>query len=314
MKQKAILAFILVTILVFSACSIKNKVKDEDKTSSKSSSEISSKANDLFPNSSEPEASLPTTSSEEQAKSAVATPIQIEDVTISDVSQLENVKKGWGQGRQLDKSKRPLTCNLYQPKYSEYDALFIMPADEKKMYMTFDEGYENGYTAKILDTLKEKNCPAVFFVTMDYAKKNPELIQRMIDEGHVVGNHSVKHKSMPTLTVEEQVKEIVGLHNYIVENFNYQMTLFRPPMGEWSTQSLSVAKQLGYKTVFWSYAYLDYDVKNQMGVEKAFPRVTGAAHNGAIYLLHAVSKDNTEMLPDVLDNFKAEGYSMEKLQ
>ncbi len=314
MRKKAILAFILVVVLVFSACSSKNKEKDKDKTSSLSSSEVSSKPNDLFPNSSEPEVSLPTTSSEEQTKPTVANPIALEGVTIGDVSQFENNKKGWGQGKQVDEQNRPLTCNQYQVKYKDFDAMFIMPADEKKMYLTFDEGYENGYTPKILDTLKEKNCPAVFFVTMPYVKENPKLIQRMIDEGHVVGNHSVRHKSTPTLTVEEQVKEIVDLHNYMVENFNYQMTLFRPPMGEWSTQTLYVTKQLGYKTVFWSYAYADWDVNNQMGVEKAFPRVTNAAHNGAIYLLHAVSKDNADMLGDVVDNFRTSGYSLVKLQ
>ncbi|MEG0691605.1 MAG: polysaccharide deacetylase family protein [Oscillospiraceae bacterium] len=319
MKRRATFIVIMAAMLVFSACSNKDKDKDKENTSSISSSsaissETSSKSNDLFPNSSQPEVSLPTTSSEDETKPTVATPIQVDGITINDVSQLENKKKGWGQGKQVDKANRPLTCNEYQVKYAEYDAMFIMPDDEKKMYLTFDEGYENGYTATILDTLKEKNCPAVFFLTMPYVKQNPELIKRMIDEGHVVGNHSVHHKSTPTLTVEEQVKEIVELHNYIVENFNYQMTLFRPPMGEWSTQTLSVTKQLGYKTVFWSYAYLDYDVNNQMGVAKAFPRVTNAAHNGAIYLLHAVSKDNTEMLGDVVDTFREKGYSLEKLQ
>lgn len=316
MKRQAILVLIMATLLVFSACGNKNKDKDSntDNPSSVTSSDTVSKPNDPFPNTSEPEASLPTTSSEDEATPTVGVPIDVDGVILNDVSELESEKKGWGQGKQVDEENRPITCNQYQVKYAEYDALFIMPKEEKKMYLTFDEGYENGYTEKILDTLKEKDCPAVFFVTMPYAKGNPELIKRMIDEGHVVGNHSVHHKSTPTLTVEEQVKEIVELHNYMVENYSYQMSLFRPPMGEWSTQSLSVTKQLGYKTVFWSYAYVDWDPEAQMGVDKAFPKVTEAAHNGAIYLLHAVSKDNTEMLGDVIENFRTAGYSLEKLE
>lgn len=321
MKKRITLVLIMTTMVILSACNSKNKGKSNENmpssdiaSSEETSSEESSKPNDMFPDTSEPEPSMPTPSSEEDAKATIATPIEVNGITIGDVSSYENEKKGWGQGRQVDKSNRPTSCNIYQEKYGEYGAMFIMPKDEKKMYMTFDEGYENGYTTKILDTLKEKECPAVFFITMPYAKKNPDLIKRMIDEGHVVGNHSVHHKSTPTLTVEEQVKEIVDLHNYIVENYNYEMTLFRPPMGEWSTQSLYVTQQLGYKSVFWSFAYADWDQEKQIGVEKAFPRVTEAAHNGAIYLLHAVSKDNAEMLGDVIDNFRESGYSLEKLK
>ena len=136
----------------------------------------------------------------------------------------------------------------------------------------------------------------------------------MIDEGHVVGNHSVKHLSMPTLSTEAAADEIIGLHNYMLEEFGYKMTLVRPPMGEWSTRTLELAKRLGYKTVFWSYAYKDYDTENQMGVDKAFPKVSAAAHPGALYLLHAVSKDNTEMLGDLINHFRAEGYSLKLFQ
>ena len=320
MKFKAMI-MLLAVMLTFSSCNIKGKDKDKDgdtssgeQTSSIPSSQTSSKTNDMVPDASEPEVSSSITSSEEETTPTIVAPMQGEDITISDVSELENEKKGWGQGVHVDDLNRPLSCNQYQDKYGEYDSLFIMPDDEKKMYLTFDEGYENGYTTQILDALKEKECPAVFFVTMPYVEGNPELIQRMIDEGHVVGNHSVHHKSTPTLSVQEQVDEIVQLHNYMVEHYNYQMTLFRPPMGEWSTQTLSVTQQLGYKTVLWSYAYLDYDVNKQMGVDKAFPRVTEAAHNGAIYLLHAVSKDNAEMIGDVVDKFREDGYSMEALQ
>lgn len=306
-------------MLLLSSC---GKSKNTNKDSESSEAHSSENASSEVVRPSEPPSSQAIISepeSSEPIEPAVASLINVEEIVITDVSELENEKKGWGQGHPVDENNRPLTCDQYQPKYGEYGGLFIMPLSEegdtegKKMYLTFDEGYENGYTTVILDALKEKECPAVFFVTLSYAKKNPELIKRMVDEGHVVGNHSVNHKSTPTLSVAEQVKEIVDLHNYMVENYNYQMTLFRPPMGEWSTQSLEIARQIGYKSVFWSYAYLDYDVNKQMGVDAAFPKVTGAAHDGAIYLLHAVSKDNAEMLPDVIDNFRENGYSLEAL-
>ncbi len=255
--------------------------------------------------------SLSSASSDEAAPTGAA--VDISDFDLSGLDKLENEKKGWGQGVQVDSRNRPISCDSYQTKYGQYGAVFIMPDTSKTMYLTFDEGYENGYTAKILDTLKEKKCSAVFFVTMPYVKQNPELVRRMIDEGHIVGNHSVNHKSMPTLSTEEAAQEIIGLHNYVKENFGYEMTLFRPPMGEWSTRTLEIANRLHYKTILWSYAYLDYDVNNQMGVDKAFPKVTGAAHNGAVYLLHAVSKDNAQMLGDVIDAFRADGYTLKGL-
>lgn len=255
------------------------------------------------------ESSLLPESSEEAAPTGAV--VDISAVDLSGLDALENEKKGWGQGVQVDELNRPIGSVVYQEDYGQYGAYYIVPTEEKVMYLTFDEGYENGYTEKILDTLKEKNCKAVFFVTLPYVKQNPELVSRMIDEGHTVGNHSVRHLSMPTLSTEEAAEEIIGLHNYMITEYGYKMTLFRPPMGEWSTRTLELADRLGYKTVFWSYAYKDYDTENQMGVDKAFPKVSAAAHPGALYLLHAVSKDNAEMLGDLIDGFRTDGYTLE---
>lgn len=236
--------------------------------------------------------------------------VEMENFPFTDIDQLENVGKGWGQGLQVDEFNRPISCDIFQEKYIEHEAYFIMPnvGGEQKIYLTFDQGYENGYTSMILDALLEKDAPAVFFLTLPYTKSNPDLVQRMIDEGHVLGNHSVSHLSTPTLTPQKQAEEILELHNYIIEEYNYEMDLFRPPMGEWSTQSLEITKQLGYKTIFWSYAYRDWEVDNQMGVEAAFPLVTNAAHNGGLYLLHSVSSDNAHMLGDVIDKLRDDGY------
>lgn len=312
--MKKIWACVLVFTMVFMlyAC---NKNKDDDSSSSdiSSNSEISSSPSNIPPASSVPPTSEPVSSGEE-AQPTQARVIDAGSINIAELEKLENVKKGWGPGNQVDALNRPISCDPMQEKYGQYGAIFIMPKEEKKIYLTFDEGYENGYTAKILDALKEKDCKAVFFVTMDYVKRNPDLVKRMIDEGHVVGNHSVTHKSMPTLTIQQAAEEITGLHNYMVENYNYHMTLFRPPMGEWSTRTLEIANQLGYKTVLWSFAYLDYLVDKQMGVEKAFPKVTGAAHNGAVYLLHAVSKDNADMMANLIDDFRAKGFELALLQ
>lgn len=230
----------------------------------------------------------------------------------ANLENLDNSKQGWGQGTQVDKDRRPISCTQFQNKYGKYNAIFIKD-NTKKIYLTFDEGYENGYTAKILDSLKEKKVPAVFFVTYDYAKRNHDLVQRMIDEGHVIGNHSYTHPSMPTLSLTKASGEITNLHNYIKENFNYTMTLFRPPMGEFSERTLALAQSLGYKSVFWSFAYVDWNTNKQMGSDKAYTKVVSGLHNGAIYLLHAVSKDNAEILGSFIDEAKKEGYEFSKL-
>lgn len=309
--NKKYIAILVAAVILVGGCS-KKKDPGEDSSSNPSSSPSSMPSSEASMPSSEPQSSSEDVT-ETTANPEIVCPILPADVDTSGFGDYENEKKGWGQGRQMNDQNRPITCDSYQPKYGDLGALFIMPADEKKMHLTFDNGYENGYTTPILDALKEKDCKVVFFVTMDYVKKNPELIQRMIDEGHAIGNHTVKHKSMPTISAEEVVEEITGLHNYMVENYNYRMTLLRPPMGEFSSRTLAIAQSLGYKSVLWSYAYLDYDVDKQMGVEAAFPKVTAAAHNGAIYLLHAVSKDNAEMMPDLIDNFRENGYSLELL-
>lgn len=201
---------------------------------------------------------------------------------------------------------------------SNYNAIYNGPINEstKTLYLTFDEGYENGYTPKILDVLKEKNVKAVFFVTSYYLEKNPDLVKRIVDEGHIVGNHSKTHSSMPTLTsdmtkfkeefsdVESKYKEITGLD---------MKKFFRPPMGYYSERSLAMTNDLGYKTVFWSFAYDDWDPEKQPEVNYAKNKILDNLHNGSILLLHAVSKTNTEILEDVIDSARNAGYEFKLL-
>lgn len=226
-----------------------------------------------------------------------------------DYSALDTTRNGYGQGVRFDELNRPKGAVEFNNGYSVYNAVAINETEEKVINLTFDQGYENGFTPMILDILKEKGVKATFFVVGDYAKRQPELVQRMIDEGHTVGSHSVNHYSMPDLSVEEATEEIMGLHEYMLEHFGIQMTLFRPPKGEYSEQSLAVTADLGYKTVLWSFAYADWDTDNQPDRDAALKKLIERAHPGAIYLLHSVSETNANILGDFIDTMLAEGYT-----
>jgi peptidoglycan-N-acetylmuramic acid deacetylase len=178
------------------------------------------------------------------------------------------------------------------------------------IYLTFDEGYENGCTGDILDVLKTKGVVATFFVTYDYCVKVPDLVQRMIDEGHTVGNHSYSHPSFPDCTPDQIREEIGKLHDYVKETFEYEMTLIRFPMGEFSQRSLAVAQEMGYTSVFWSFAYMDWNVNNQPEPAAALEKVKAGTHPGAIMLLHAVSPTNAEILGDLVDFWLSEGFRL----
>jgi delta-lactam-biosynthetic de-N-acetylase len=233
----------------------------------------------------------------------------------SDFASLSNNSQNWGPGGDRNELNQYYCCLSNNKKYDPYDAYFMVE-DSKYIYLTMDEGYEYGYTPAILDTLKVKNVKVVFFVTSQFVKKNPELVQRMIDEGHIVGNHSTSHpsKGMPSLSIEAQKNDIMGLHNYVKDNFGYEMNLFRNPAGIFSEQSLAVTKSLGYKSIFWSFAYLDYDTGNQPEPTKALNKMIKELHPGAIYLLHAVSATNTEVLGDFIDQARAAGYEFAVLE
>ncbi|EJO5346518.1 delta-lactam-biosynthetic de-N-acetylase [Clostridium botulinum] len=201
---------------------------------------------------------------------------------------------------------------------NKYSGYFIGDTSKKHLYLTFDEGYENGYTGKILDILKENNVKAAFFVTAPYIKQNKDLIKRMADEGHLVCNHSDNHPSMAktALKGEENFKKEFT----VVEDLYKDITkkdmpkFFRPPMGKYSELSLKYTKDLGYNSIFWSFAYYDWDKNKQPSHEKAKEKIFGRVHNGSIILLHAVSKTNTEILDSVLKELKNNGYDFKALE
>ena len=223
------------------------------------------------------------------------------------LTALKNEKIGWGLGKERDDKNRPIDAVRAEEKYKAYDAHFL--AADGKICLTFDEGYENGYTAAILDTLKEKGVKAVFFVTYDYCRTAPELVRRMIDEGHTVGNHTWAHPSLPDLTQKEVWADVTKLHRYVLDEFGYEMKLFRFPKGEFSDRTLDDIHNLGYTTLFWSFAYADWDTSSHTDSAEALAKIKDSTHSG-IYLLHAVSETNAQILAPLIDFWRSEGYEV----
>lgn len=226
---------------------------------------------------------------------------------VAGLDSLSTEKVVWGPGNIVE-HKQPNDPLLLQKRFSNMDAQWLLN-DGKKICLTFDEGYENGYTPQILDTLKEKGVKAVFFVTYDFASQNPDLVKRMIDEGHIVGNHSYRHYTMDEVSDDVAKEEVSYLHKYVKDKFGYTMSYFRFPKGEFSERSLQIVKDLGYKSVFWSFAYADWDPDNQTEENQAFTHICESTHPGAILLLHAVSKTNADILGKVIDDVKKQGYT-----
>ncbi len=194
--------------------------------------------------------------------------------------------------------------------FNHYNAVFMGGPDEKKVWLTFDSGYENGCTAKILETLETKGVKAAFFLDGNYLRRNPELVKQMAAEGHLICNHTLKHPDMTKFTDFEQYKMQLLEWEALAQQLGVKTAPFyRPPSGRFSELTLSFDKELGYKTVFWSLAYADWDPANQMSELKAMTILKDRTHNGAIVLLHAVSTTNAAILDDYIDWLVSEGYS-----
>ena len=228
-----------------------------------------------------------------------------------DDGTLSNEKLSWYYGKNTE--YQPPTGNT-RFDIRPFGGYHLGDITRKDIFLTFDEGYENGYTENILNTLLEKHVQAAFFVTKGYIESNPALIQRMIDEGHTVGNHSAGHKSSPELTDEEMVFELEETARTYMALTGLEMPrYFRPPMGEYSARTLKITQDSGYKTIFWSFAYMDWLTDSQPTKETAYEEIVSHMHNGAVPLLHAVSQANAEALPDVIDTLRAEGFTFRPL-
>ena len=194
---------------------------------------------------------------------------------------------------------------------AKYDAAYLGDASKKVIYLTFDAGYENGCTEKILDVLKKHNVPAAFFLVGHYMGKNADLVRRMANEGHTVGNHTMHHPDMSKIADKEAFsKELLELETLYKDITGKDMPkYYRPPQGIYSEENLKMAKELGYKTVFWSLAYVDWNNDSQPTKEQAFSKLLPRIHNGAVVLLHSTSQTNAQILDELLYKWEDAGYT-----
>ena len=219
---------------------------------------------------------------------------------------------GWGIKRGND-HLQPDVGSKNKQILEENNGICMGRDGEKIIYLTFDSGYEAGYMDKILTTLKENNVKATFFITAHYLNSATEEVEKMVNDGHIIGNHTVNHKSMPSINNETIEKEIMQLHQSMYEKFGYEMKYLRPPKGEFNERTLQKTSSLGYKTVMWSFAYCDWDEKKQPSQEEAIKIITKNFHSGEIMLLHSNSKTNSEVLDKIIKEAKNQGYEFKSL-
>lgn len=316
MKFFKIIAILMSAIIFLTACNGGDSKKTTTSISSSSIPKTENESSNQNEVSNVENSNSSVSSSQTVVNSTVPKPVpptslgEISAEKLTEIKKLSSKCTGWGQGLTFDNFNRPVYSLNTQAKYGKYGAYFIAE-NEKKFYFTFDEGWENGYTDDILHTLKDKNVKAVFFVTKSYVKYNRALVQRMIDEGHIVGHHSDKHINYGSSSLEAVYNDFMSLHNYMLSEFQYKMTLFRYPEGSYNEQTLALINELGYKTLFWSFAYADWDVNSQKDESEALELLKKRTHNGAIYLLHCVSSTNANILGDYIDYLRNEGYSIE---
>jgi len=250
---------------------------------------------------------------EVQDKKKAAKPAALEQKTAetANSSNGSNQKLSWYY-KPNSEHKLPEVDPKGKALLNRYKGLYHGNVNEKTIYLTFDEGYENGYTPKILDALKESNVKAAFFITGDYIRRHPDLVERMVNEGHIVGNHTDNHPSLPEVNDTTLRKEINVLSESFEKLTGQKMTYLRPPKGEYSERTLKITREMGYTNVFWSVALVDW--RPDAGTpEQNKVKVMERLHNGAIVLLHAVNKANAEMLTDLIRECRQQGYQFKRL-
>jgi peptidoglycan-N-acetylmuramic acid deacetylase len=230
-------------------------------------------------------------------------------VQSSAYSTLSNKLLSWGIKR--NPNNRTPDADPGAPELlKKYGGFYLGDTTQKVIYLTFDEGYENGYTPKILDVLRDNGVKAVFFITGPYLKQHEDLVRRMVEEGHIVGNHTLHHPSLPTINDSQIEEEVLGLDRVFHEKFGKNMKYLRPPKGEYSERTLAITQKLGYCNLFWSFAYDDWYRDKVRGADYAYDIVMRNLHNGAILLLHAVSKDNAYALDSIIKGARERGYTI----
>lgn len=226
-----------------------------------------------------------------------------------------NISADGNWGLSFQKEGEAPVANATAEYLAKFNAYYAADTEEKTLYLTFDAGYENGYTAQILDVLKKHNVKAAFFLVGNYIKTSPELVKRMVEEGHTVGNHTYSHPDMSAIATEESFKaELDKLEaEYEKVTGKKMKKYYRPPQGKYSEANLKMAKDMGYKTIFWSLAYVDWYESGQPTREEALQKLIPRVHPGAIVLLHSTSKTNGEILDEVLTKWEDAGYTFKTL-
>lgn len=220
--------------------------------------------------------------------------------------------EGWGYKKNNDHIRPDI--GKYAKLLDKHQAFYVDETDEKVLYLTFDNGYEQGYTEQVLDVLKKQNIPATFFVTGHYVKSEPGLVKRMSDDGHIIGNHSNTHPDFTKMSKENVKQELDTLEKYVAEITDQKkLTYLRPPRGTFNEDTLSWADELGYVHVFWSLAFKDWETDQQKGWKYAYDQILSQIHPGAVLLLHTVSEDNAEALDKVITELKEQGYTFKSL-
>lgn len=233
---------------------------------------------------------------------------------IQDTAAGSDTQDSWGLSFQ--ESGQPPTGNATAQELKKYNAFYLDDSGKKVIYLTFDAGYENGFTSSILDTLNKHQAPAAFFVVGNYISTSPDLVQRMVQEGHIVGNHTFSHPDMAGIaSLEDFRQELQKLEELYRETTGLEMKkYYRPPQGRYSQANLEMARDLGYQTFFWSLAYVDWLQDQQPSREEALKKLLGRVHPGAIILLHSTSSTNAAILDELLTCYEQMGYDFGSLE
>ena len=223
-------------------------------------------------------------------------------------------ESNWGLSFQEE--GKPPVANTTAEELKQFDAYYMQNTEEKNIYLTFDCGYENGNTAPILDALKKHNAPATFFIVGNFLSTSPDLVRRMTEEGHTVGNHTFHHPDMSKISsIDAFSKELKDLEDLYKETTGKEMVkYYRPPQGKYSESNLKMAQDLGYQTFFWSLVYVDWYQDKQPSSEEAFQKLLGRIHPGAIVLLHSTSSTNAAILDELLSKWEEMGYQFQSLE
>lgn len=228
---------------------------------------------------------------------------------------ISNQADNWGLGFAESGSEMQPAGNATPDELKQYNTYYMGNGEKKVLYLTFDCGYENGNTPAILDALKKHNAPATFFVVGHFLESAPELVKRMVEEGHTVGNHTYHHPDMSSISDKTSFqKELDDVNTLFEEITGTKMAnYYRPPQGKYSTANLQMAKELGYHTFFWSLAYVDWNVDAQPSSDEAFSKLIGRIHPGAVVLLHNTSSTNASIIDELLTKWEEMGYEFRPL-